>query len=177
MTSQAYVTSSVALNKHMENPALITALAAAAQDPSEANQQKLAFQLNRATYLIAINDDNLHTSNDNLHATNDNLHDAVKPAQDHAKKGVMIKVLTCSDRQERLLLPVFTDWKEMTAFQREKMATFVMPSHQLWSFALSDAYEGIVINPAGRPLFLSLEQIRKLQLLCSLLERGRKRRR
>jgi len=163
VTSQAYVTSSVALNKHMENPALITALAAAAQDPSEANQQKLAFQLNRATYLIAINDDNLH--------------DAVKPAQDHAKKGVMIKVLTCSDRQERLLLPVFTDWKEMTAFQREKMATFVMPSHQLWSFALSDAYEGIVINPAGRPLFLSLEQIRKLQLLCSLLGRGRKRRR
>lgn len=68
------------------------------------------------------------------------------------------------DKQEHLLLPVFSDFAEFRKFYKEKAASMgmaVLNFNDLGAHFIPDAF-GIVYNPAGFHLNMTVEQYRRL---------------
>lgn len=142
----------VDLNKPVENPHLKKAINAFKANRSLKTQDELGKQLNSGNYLVAILADEMKTT------------PSETEGQATVEKGSLIKFLNCFNEEGECFLPAFTDWEEIRQWTTQDVSTMVMPSADLWGFALhGDQYAGIVINPAGILWTMSKENIKALQ--------------
>jgi len=144
--------SPVDLNKPVENPRLKDAMVAYAESPNESTQAEIGRQLNSANFLVTILTDEMKTV------------PGASEGQMTISQGSLIKFLHCSNADNEIFLPAFTDWQEIRAWTTQDVSTLVMPSDQLWDFALGgEEWCGVVINPAGQGWVLRKEHVEALK--------------
>ena len=142
----------VDLNKPVENPQLKDAFASYEKTQDPATQAELARQLNSANFLVTILADEMKTI------------PAEEKGQVTITEGSIIKLLHCANSDNEMFLPAFTDWQEIRAWTTQDVSTLVMPSDQLWDFAIKGTqWVGVVINPAGIAWELRKEHIQSLK--------------
>ncbi len=79
------------------------------------------------------------------------------------QKGTLIKLLTVQDEEGRSILALFPDWQQIRLWTMENVDTLVLPAKDAWGFAtMTDTFAGIVINPAGHALALTLNDLETL---------------
>ena len=151
--AETIVNPPVDLNTPVTNPALKATIAEPGNSMVKGSRRTLWLELNRANFLVIFNTSGVKITPGSTEG------------QATFESGGHIKVLTCRDPEGKLLLPAFTDWDEVNAFSRdEQIATLVMPSQQLWEFALDNGHEGMVINPGGKPFPLTREHLQDLKI-------------
>lgn len=145
----------VDLNKPVENPRLVAAIERLLTDQSVQAKDALLVELNRANFLAVIFTDEMHSTppDENGHVT--------------IKEKSLIKVLSTTDSNGNVYLPLFTDWNAIGKYVGEKpekpISTLVLPAADAWSWALAmGSYQGVVINPAHNALPLNRQQIEYL---------------
>jgi len=138
----------VDVNVAVTNPNLSQAIDRVAVENTSEAKQALFGELNKANYLVAIFDDEMHISDPN----NDG-HTVIE-------KGSRIKVINATDSEGNMMLPLFTDWEALRAYTDhlgQAVNSMIFPPQNAWSWVLSqDDYRGAVINPAGNALPLDL---------------------
>lgn len=129
----------VDLNKPVENPRLLAALAAFEKNQGNETRQTLWKELKSAVYLIPVRADKLATT----------------PPDKSGKMAVTedspISFFISADTDGNPFLPVFSDWQEIAKFTKEPVNTIVMPADDLWGFVLNQKnFHGAVLNPADK---------------------------
>lgn len=147
----------VDLNQPVENPDLLNAIAAFANQRGPETLHQLQVQLVRAVYLVPM------------------LTDAAVPTpggpagQVTLQQGSQLKLLTCQDPDGHSILPLFTDWQQIHAWTDEPVSTLVMPAADAWAFIIRGGnFAGAVVNPAGMALPLNSGMIRDLAVRSSV---------
>lgn len=138
------------INPPVTNPALTAALDALLAADTAASRQQVAEQLEQATYLVAILDDELRTT------------PGTAPGQVTLQAGSRFGVLTCDDGEGGQVLPVFTDWETVRSWTDQPVSALVMPAGEAWSFAQAGSYAGVIVNPANQGIFLSADVVARL---------------
>ena len=138
------------LNQPVANPALTAALDALIQADTPATRQQVAEQLEQATYLVAILDNELRST------------PGQAPGQVTLQAGSRFGVLTCDDGEGGLVLPVFTDWEAVRSWTDRPVSALVMPAGEAWQFAQAGSYAGVIVNPANQGIFLAAEVVARL---------------
>lgn len=143
--------SDIDVNEPVENPNLSKAIDALARDPSEHNKTILLDELNKANYLAAIIPDEMKTTEPDVDG---NM---------VIKKNSLIKIISASDDQGNTFFPLFTDWKEIQSYIKTPVNSWILPAKDAWYMAIKgQEYHGVVINPGGNTLPLSMEQVQYL---------------
>jgi hypothetical protein len=137
----------VDLNQPVENPELVAAITAFANDPNPTTELAMQRAFNRAVFLGAA---------DFTGAT-------VTPAasgeagQSVIQPGSRIG-LRSAERDGLSFLAVFTDWPAIRKFTDAHVDGLVLPSADVITMGLSD-YDGVVLNPAGPYLELTHDEL------------------
>ena len=140
------------LNKPVENPELLLAIAEFTRVRNAQTEHELNRRLRSAIFLVPIKADEMHTT------------PSTKPGRVTIQPGSLIKLLSWVDDAGARYLPLFTDWPAIRAWTSREVSTIVMPAHDAWSFALSQAhYAGAVVNPGQGALPLSRSLIEYLK--------------
>jgi len=127
----------------IENPEILTAIAAVSKDPSEATQHGLTLALERGLYLVPVFAGRLDTD----------------PSDDEA-----VQVLVCTDEKGDEYLPLFTDEAALKGWTEESVSAMVLTGPEAWDFILSQPEcSGGVINPGGAALPLNREMVTLLK--------------
>ncbi|HCE2442470.1 TPA: SseB family protein [Vibrio parahaemolyticus] len=131
--------SRIDVNQAVENPALVAAMDRVAREGSDAAKDELLKQLLQANYLAAVFTDGLKLSSDDTN-------------QRAIEKGSTFGVLSAESAGKNYLV-LFTDWKALSQYTEQKVSGWILPSKDVWLFALeSSTYDGVVINPAHNAL-------------------------
>jgi hypothetical protein len=131
--------SKIDVNKAVENPELVAAMDRVAREGSDEAKDELLKQLLKANYLAAMFADDLKVS------STDSNHQTIE-------KGSTFGVLSAESAGKNYLV-LFTDWKALGQYTDHKVSGWILPSKDVWSFALQgDTYDGVVINPAHNAL-------------------------
>lgn len=127
------------VNKAVENPALVAAMARVAQEGSDASKDELIMQLFQANYLAGMFTEGLKmTPSDGNQQT--------------IEQGSTFGILSAENAGKNYLV-LFTDWKALGQYTDQDVSGLILPGKDVWSFALQgDAYDGVVINPAHNAL-------------------------
>lgn len=137
------------INQAVSNPALSAALDALTRADTAATRQQAALEIGRATYLVAILDDEIRST------------PGRGPGEATWQAGSRFGVLTADDGQDGQVLPLFTDWDAIRAWANRPVSALVMPAAEAWAFALAgDTYSGVVLNPAQQGIFIAREALR-----------------
>jgi len=130
----------LSFNTPVENSILKSAIIKYKKHPGKEYKEEVGKILNSAYYLVPVIAD---------------------------EKDSSITYIVWRDPQKNHLLTVFTDWGEIKAFTNKKVDALVMTAPRLWEFILMDikrkSYDGIVLNPAGERMNLSVQDILELQ--------------
>lgn len=141
----------VDLNRAVENPKLVAALARLEKEQSKESRAELTLRLREGVYLIPILSDELKTTEPD------------KDGKTIVKEDSNIKILITSDPQGHSVLPIFTDWNAIREWTKRPVNTLVMPAKDVWPFVLSHSeYAGAVLNPGPRALPLNKELLKFL---------------
>ena len=139
----------VDLNKPVENPALLSAIDAMADEPTDSNRSKLLLALNGANLLAAILTDEMITAE-------------TAPGQTIIKAGSLIKFLTAG-KDGQSYLSLFTDWNALRTYTNFNVSAMIFPSLDAWQFALQgNTYDGVVVNPAHNAVSLNRQLLQYL---------------
>ena len=76
--------------------------------------------------------------------------------------GSRFGILGCHNEAGLHLLAVFSDWDAVRKWTDQRVTGMVMPAKDVWGLAETD-YDGVVLNPGGPSLELSLERIQAIQ--------------
>ena len=143
----------VDLNKPVENPRLVAALDACADNATDEARAALCGELNRATYLAAV----LTSQADVKTSESDRGHVVFE-------KGRTIHILTAAGPDDKQMVLLFTDWSQIRSWTSQNVDALVMPAQEAWSVALmGDVHNGVIINPAGNSFTLSRAQLEALR--------------
>lgn len=128
----------------VENPDLVAAIAALAQDPSEGAQDALTMQLQRGLYLVPV------------------FSDPQDPAE--SEEGEEVQLLVCTDPEGAEFMPLFTDTAAMEAWTEEPVNAMALNAGEAWDFILSQPdCAGAVVNPGGLALPLNRQLVEFLK--------------
>ncbi|ENM5732232.1 SseB family protein [Vibrio mimicus] len=131
--------SRIDVNQVVENPALVAAMDRVAREDSDAAKDELLKQLLQANYLAAMFTDGLKVSSGDGN-------------QRTIEKGSTFGVLSAESAGKNYLV-LFTDWKALSQYTEQKVSGWILPSKDVWLFALQGStYDGVVINPAHNAL-------------------------
>ncbi len=115
--------------KAVENPLLVLAIKEHHELNSNESADNLMAELSKATYLTAMMTNNM------------NIVDGI------AQEGSTFGLGLIKDEEERMLLPIFTDWIHLNESAPGKNGLVLSAD---WAFSMgSDEFDGIVINPTG----------------------------
>lgn len=144
----------VDLNRAVRNESLVEAIAASFAERTDAAAERLWRELNEADFLIAVAADAGEPGGSLAEGAEDA--DGERP----------IEVMSVTDGEGRVFLPVFSDWDALAAFTAEPMLTLVMPGDEVWTWVLeTDEYAGAVVNPGGQAVVLDEGQLSYLLFL------------
>lgn len=139
------------LNKPVENPELIKAFTEFRSNKTEENLQLVIDGLIKANFIILFYSDQLKTTTD----SEGNL---------FIDKGSIINFLNCFDKEDKALLPVFTDWQEVDLWitkRENNINSFIMSTFEAFEWvANSDSHVGIVINPGSTGWTMNKEKVK-----------------
>jgi hypothetical protein len=139
------------LNKPVENPELKKAFAEFGLNKTEENLQLVIGRLIKANFIVLFNSDQLKTTTD----IKGNL---------FFDKGSVINFLYCIDKDNKALLPVFTDWQEVDLWLKKRennIDSFIMSTFEAFEWvAIDEDYVGIVINPGSTGWTMNKEQVK-----------------
>ena len=148
--------SKIDVNQAVENPALVAAMERVARDGSDESKDELLRQLLRANYLAAMFTEGLKVS-------------STDEDQKTIEKGSTFGVLSAESAGKNYLV-LFTDWKALGQYTDQKVSGWILPSKDVWSFALQGStYDGVVINPAHNALPLERPMLEYLSHHASQL--------
>ncbi|WKE66659.1 SseB family protein [Gallaecimonas kandeliae] len=148
--------SRIDVNQAVENPALVSAMDRVAREGSDEAKDELLKQLLQANYLAAMFTDGLKVSSDDGN-------------QQTIEKGSTFGVLSAESAGKNYLV-LFTDWKALGQYTDQKVSGWILPSRDVWSFALQgNTYDGVVINPAHNALPLERPMLEYLSHHASQL--------
>jgi len=126
----------VDVNKPVVNPGLKNAFKKFNSNKSEKTLEAVKHEIKAATFLVLIN-----TSEINYTKSGDNEKTTVE-------KGSKIKFLNVFDENNNSFLPIFTDWKEIDLWlkNKENVAGWMMAADDVFAVVRSGSYKGLVIN-------------------------------
>lgn len=139
----------VDLNKPVENPALVSAIARHADEANPRSLRALLEAVLAATFLAGMLDG---TEGE---AAADEASFAPLP------KGSRIAILAVRDKEDRHLLALFSDWSGLRAWDG-RFSGLVMPASQALNFVIKNGYDGLVINPGGPSIQLDRKHVHAL---------------
>jgi hypothetical protein len=118
--------------KAVENPSLVDAISNHNTSNSDESADNLMSELFKATYLTAMMTNNM------------NIIDGI------AQEGSTFGLGLIKDEEDRMLLPIFTDWVHLDKFAPGKSGLVLSAG---WAYSMgSDEFDGVVINPTGYAL-------------------------
>ncbi len=136
------------VNTPVTNPDLVAAMQRLKVDDGEETTNALLLALNQANFLVVVFTDEMNTTKSD--------EDGVVVVNE----GSLIKVLTTTDSNGDMYLPLFTDWEAIGKRMDKPVNAFVFSSQDAWHWALNmGEYQGIVINPAEDALPLNKELV------------------
>lgn len=148
--------SKIDVNQSVENPDLVAAMDRVAREGSDEAKDELLKQLLHANYLAAMFADGLKVS-------------SADGVQKTIEKGSTFGVLSAESAGKNYLV-LFTDWKALGQYTDQKVSGWILPSKDVWSFALQgNTYDGVVINPAHNALPLERPMLEYLSHHASQL--------
>jgi hypothetical protein len=147
--SQEFEVPPVDLTRPIENPSLVEAIEAHAGGPDPRSLRALLEEILKSTLLMAIRTD--RPQGDAGDAT----------SMEKLEKGATIQILHVTNDQGLKLLALFSDWEQLNAFGQGFDAS-VAAAKQALNFALSQGYDGLVINPGGSAVELHTPHIKAL---------------
>jgi len=155
-TAMSQEESNIDVNQAVENPALVAAMDRVAREGSDESKDELLRQLLQANYLAAMFTEGLKVSSA---GGNDQT----------IEKGSTFGVLSAESAGKNYLV-LFTDWKALGQYTDQKVSGWILPSKDVWSFALQGGtYDGVVINPAHNALPLERPMLEYLSHHASQL--------
>jgi SseB protein N-terminal domain len=144
----------VDINKPVENPDLKKAFERFELNKSENNLKAIINELINTHFLVLIQGDEMRLS---------------KTDTDNGftvEKGSKIKFLNCYDKNNKPLLPIFTDWQEVDLWLKNRdnnIHGWVMTANEAFDFAVrSQINNGVVINPGSTRWEMSKEHINNI---------------
>ena len=137
------------LDKAVENPALVRAMAQLATDNAESSRDQLIGELARAEFLAAILPDDGKTPFDG------------PPGAKVVSRGAQFNVLAAGKDGKNYLL-LFTDWAQLRMYTNRNVTGWALPASDAWAFGLQKGFDGIVVNPAHNALPLRREMVQYL---------------
>ena len=132
------------VNIAVTNPNLVAAMERLKTDTSDGAKDALLLELNQQNYLVAIFADDLYTSGPD------------ENGESKVEEDSTIKVISTSDGNGNMYLPLFTDWETLTKYIDQPVIILVFPPQDAWYWTLKmGKYHGVVINPGENALPLN----------------------
>jgi hypothetical protein len=135
----ATATPPVDLNTPVENPKVVAAIRDFADASTPKTQDALTRALRAANFLVPMFTDEIKSS-------------PIDEGSVSFEAGSKLKLLACTNEDDEVLLPLFTDWPAIREWTDEPASTLVMPAAEAFDLAASDEYAGAVVNPGGYSL-------------------------
>lgn len=136
------------VNKPVENPELVAAIEDYKTNPSDEKLPQLYSLINNAIYLALVDMSQVDS-------------EKISENEMVVKKNSVVAFPALTTKDGGNYQPLFTDWKHIYDFTKDKPETMILPAYDAWSFFFrkDNALKGVVINPASDDIILSAEQI------------------
>jgi len=139
----------VDLNKPITNDGLKKAIEA--NNNSEESLSKIVDELKKSNLMIPILSDEMKTT----------------PSGEKGKvtiqKESKIKILYQTSLEGKPIFTVFTDWDEIRAWTKQPVNTIVIKLSDVIFMGLEQNYQGTIINPSGKSLYLDQATLKKIK--------------
>jgi hypothetical protein len=130
--------------EEVQNPELLAAMEALAENPSDDAQETLTSELRQGLYLVPVFDDPEASADSDPDETT--------------------QLLVCTDEEGAEFMPLFTDIASLQAWTEEPVSAMALDASEAWDFILSQPEcAGAVVNPGTQALSLSRQLVELLK--------------